>query len=51
MLADFSLQDLRGKVRFLEGTFLLDDTSMEVDLGILFLSFSDADMGYREGVC
>ena len=48
ILADFSVQDKLGKVRFFEETFLLADTSMEVVLGILFLNFLDTDMQFEE---
>ncbi len=40
------LQDSRGKVRFIEETFLLADTSIEVVLGMPFLAFSNADIQF-----
>ncbi len=46
--ARFSIQDSLGKVRFFEETFLLADTSMEVVLGMLFLSLSNADIEFAE---
>ena len=48
VIAGFSVQDKLGKVRFFEETFLLADTSMEVVLGMLFLTFSDADIRFAE---
>ncbi len=42
--AKFSLQDSLGRVRFFEETFLLADTSMEVVLGMPFLSLSNVDV-------
>ncbi len=47
-LARFSLQDSLGKVWFFEETFLLADTSMEVVLGMPFLSLSNADVEFAE---
>ncbi len=41
--ASFSLQDSLRRVRFLQETFLLADTSMEVVLGMPFLAFNNAD--------
>ncbi len=46
--ARFSIQDSRGRVRFFEETFLLADTSMEVVLGMLFLSLSNANVEFAE---
>ncbi len=46
--ARFSLHDSLGRVWFFEETFLLADTSMEVVLGILFLSLSNADVEFAE---
>ncbi len=48
-LAGFSLQDSLGRVRFFEETFLLADISMEVILGMSFLSFSNADFQFGAG--
>ncbi len=47
-LARFSLQDSLGRVWFFQETFLLANISMEVVLGILFLSFSNADVKFAE---
>ncbi len=47
-LARFSIQDSLGRVRFFEETFLLADTNMEVVLGMLFLSLSNADVEFAE---
>ncbi len=46
--AKFSLQDSLGKVRFFEETFLLTDTSIEVVLGMPFLSLNNADVEFAE---
>ena len=43
-IAGFSIQDGLGKIRFFEKTFLLADTSMDVVLGMPFLSLSNADV-------
>ena len=48
VIAGFSVQDKLGKVRFFKETFLLADTSMEVVLGMLFLTLSDADIRFAE---
>ncbi len=44
--ASFSLQDSLGRVRFFEITFLLANTSMEVVLGMPFLTLSNADFQF-----
>ncbi len=44
--ARFLLQDSLKRVWFFEETFLLADTSMEVVLGMLFLTFSNADFQF-----
>ncbi len=44
--ARFSFQNSLRKVRFFNETFLLIDTSIEVDLGMLFLAFSNADIQF-----
>ncbi len=46
--AKFSLQDSLGRVRFFEETFLLADISMEVVLGMPFLSLSNADVEFAK---
>ena len=43
--AGFLLQDMLGKVRFFQETFLMADTRMEVVLRILFLILSSANNG------
>ena len=48
VLVDFSVQDKLGKVQFFEETFLLVDTSMELILGILFPTFSNANLQFVE---
>ena len=48
-IAGFSIQDGLGKIRFFEETFLLADTSMDVVLGMLFLSLSNADVQFDTG--
>ncbi len=45
---EFSLQNNQKKVRFFEKTFLLANTSIEVVLGMLFLSFSNTDIKFAE---
>ncbi len=48
VLARFSLEDNLRRVRFFEETFLLADASIEVNLGILFLSLSNVDIKFAE---
>ena len=43
-IVGFSIQDKSGRAQFFEETFLSDDTSMEVVLGMLFLALSNADI-------
>ena len=43
-IAEFLIQDGLGKIRFFEETFFLADTSMDVVLGMSFLSLSNADV-------
>ncbi len=47
--AGFSLQDSLERVRFFEETFLLADISIEVVLGMPFLSLSNADFQFSAG--
>ncbi len=47
-IAGFPLQDKLGRVRFFEKTFVLADTSMEVALGMSFLTLSNADIWFAE---
>ncbi len=46
--ARFSISDNLGKVWFFKETFLLADTSMEVVLGMPFLSLSNADIEFAK---
>ena len=48
VIAGFLLQDKLGRVWFFEETFLLADTSMEVVLGMPFLSLSNVDIRFVE---
>ena len=48
VVAGFLLQDKLGKVRFLEETFLLANTSIKVVLGMLFPALSNADIRFAE---
>ena len=48
VLAGFSVQDKLERVQFFEETFLLADTSMEVVLGMRFLTFSNVNMQFVE---
>ncbi len=46
VLASFSLQDILRRVWFFEETFFLADTSIEVVLGMPFLTLSNADFQF-----
>ncbi len=46
--AEFLLQDSLGRVRFSEEIFLLADTSIEVVLGMPFLTLSNADIEFAK---
>lgn len=48
-IAGFLIQDKLGKIRFFEETFLLADTSMEMVLGMLFLTFSNKNIQFKAG--
>lgn len=48
VIAGFSLQNHLQKVRFFQETFLVADTRMEVVLGMLFLTLSNADIWFAE---
>lgn len=48
VIIGFLVQDKLGKVQFLKKTFLLIDTSMEVILGILFLTFFNIDIWFAK---
>ena len=45
-IASFSVEDKLGKARFFQETFLLANTSMEVVLGMPFLTLSNADIRF-----
>ena len=44
VIAGFQVLDKQGRTRFLQETFLLVNTTMEVVLGMLFLTLSNADI-------
>ena len=44
VLASFQVEDKLGRTRFFQETFLLDDISVEVVLGMLFLAFNNVDV-------
>ena len=48
VIAAFQIVDKLGRSRFFQETFLLADISMEVVLGMPFLSFSNADVQFAE---
>ena len=48
VLADFQVADKLGKARFFQETFFLADISAGVVLGMLFLTFSNADVQFVE---
>ena len=48
VIASFSLQDKLGKIRFFQKTFLVADIRIEVVLGMLFLTFSNANIWFAE---
>ena len=48
VIAGFSLQDKLKKVRIFQETFLVANTRIEVVLGMLFLTFSNADIRFAE---
>lgn len=48
VIIDFLLQDKLGRIWFLEETIFLADASMEVILGIIFLTFLDVDIRFAE---
>ena len=48
VLADFQVEDKLGKARFFQETFILADISVEVVLGMLFLTFSNVDVQFVE---
>ena len=46
IIAEFWIQDEFGKIRFFQETFLLSDTSIDVVLGMSFLSLSNTDIQF-----
>ena len=48
-IVEFSIQDELGKIRFFEETFLLADTSIDIVLGMSFLSLSNANIQFDTG--
>ena len=48
VIAGFQVIDKLGRARFFQETFLLADTTMEVVLGMPFLTFSNADIQFAE---
>ena len=45
-IAGLSIKDELGKIRFFDKNFLIADTSMDVVLGMLFLSLNNADVQF-----
>ena len=48
VIADCSVKDKLGKIRFFRKTFLLANIGLEMVLGMLFLTFSKADIRFAE---
>ena len=48
VLADFQVEDKLGKARFFQETFLLANISIEIVLGILFLTLSNVNVQFVE---
>ncbi len=48
VIAGFQVQDKLDQSRFFQETFLLADTSMEVVLGMSFLTFSNVEVEFSE---
>ena len=48
VLANFQIEDKYGRARFFQETFLLVDISVDVVLGIPFLTFNNADVQFVE---
>ena len=46
VVAAFSVEDKANQVRFLEETFLVANVSLEVVLGMSFLTLSGADIDF-----
>ena len=48
VLASFQVEDILGRARFFQETFLLADLSVEVVLGMPFLTLSNADIKFAQ---
>ena len=48
VFAGFQVEDKLGRARFFQKSFLLAETSMEVVLGMLFLTFNNANIQFAE---
>ena len=48
VIAGFQVQDKFGKARFFQETFLVADTSVDVDLEMTFLSLSKVEVDFAE---
>ena len=48
VLASFQVEDKLGRTRFFQELFLLADNTMEVVLGMPFLTLSNADVSFSE---
>ena len=48
VIAGFQIKDKLGRARFLQKSFLLAKTSMEVVLGMPFLTFSNTDIQFAK---
>ena len=48
VIAGFQVEDKLGRARFFQESFLLAETSMEVVLGMPFLTLSNADIQFAE---
>ena len=48
VLASFQIQDKLGTARFFQETFLLANISVEVVLGMSFVTLSNADIQFAE---
>ena len=48
VIVGFQLEDKLGRARFFQKSFLLAETSMEVVLGMIFLTLNNADIQFAE---
>ena len=48
VIAEFQVQNKLGRARFFQETFLVVNTSIEVVFKMLFLTFSNADVGFLD---